>query len=176
MGAIAAYHVPLGGHSLGWNPLVTCFLHGARRSMVPLQTLRCFCLSCAHHDFTLDRHLTVWQRGHCHSQSISMQLEYLNGNVTRLRTLVPRGNETLGLVPYFLHPCERLALTYKKLTLLVMDVLLSFLFSTSPCPWRLAIPLDWFHTCFKTRSRRSVPKAFRRSVSFPRGTRVTYIT
>ncbi len=34
--------------------------------------------------------------------------------------------------------------------LFVLDALLSVLVSTSPCLWRLAAPLDWFHTCFKS--------------------------
>ncbi len=81
--AIAAYHVPLGGQSLGVLPVVqvSFVVFEARRSMVPLQTPRCICLSCARHDFTLDRHLSVWWRGHSRSQSAPMQLEFPKGNV-----------------------------------------------------------------------------------------------
>ncbi len=38
---------------------------------------------------------------------------------------------------------------------------------TSPHSWHLASLLDWFHTCFRMWSRRGIPKAFWRSISFP---------
>ncbi len=82
--AIAAYHVPLGAQSLGVLPVVqvSFVVFEARRSMVPLQTLRCICLSCARHDFKLDRHfvsMVAW--AFTFPKRFRRQLEFPKGNV-----------------------------------------------------------------------------------------------
>ncbi len=57
----------------------------ARRSVVPLQTFRCICLSCARRHFTLDRHLSVWWCGYCHSQRVHRRRSISEGERPRLR-------------------------------------------------------------------------------------------
>ncbi len=92
-------------------------------------------------------------------------------------TMVPRGNETLRRMPYFLHPCERLASTSQKLTLLVFGwaFKLSGLYVTPPVTFRHSVGLiTYMFQSVGTQGRS--PKRFRRSVSFPRGTMVTYVT
>ncbi len=127
MAAIAAYHVPLGGQSLGVLPFGTSFFrctcgqekYGSRLSGASVA-------SCASRDFTLDRR---------RSQSVIDAARVPKGNVPGY--VCNHGslrNETLNCMPYFLHPCERLASTFEKLTLLVPDALLSSLVSTSLCP------------------------------------------
>ncbi len=134
--------------------------------MVLLQTFKCICLSCAHRDFTLDRHVSVWWHGQCCSQSVIDAARVLKVNV--LGYVCNHGsprNKTQRRMPYFLHPCERLASTFQNLTSLVPDALLSSLVSTSPRPLR------WTdNTCFRGWEHRSLQRLV------PRGTMVSYIT
>ncbi len=153
--------------------------------MVPLQIFRCICLKClqvhlsysARHDFTLGWHLLVWCHGQCLSQSVidAARVPKVNLPGYICNHGSPR-KETLRRMPYFLHPWERLASTFQKLTLLVPDALLSSLVSTSPQPWRFAISLYWLHRCFRAREHRGVPKASSTQRLVPLGTMVTYVT
>ncbi|KAL0154075.1 hypothetical protein M9458_050534 [Cirrhinus mrigala] len=59
---ISAYHAPLGGSSVGRNPLVTRFLHGVL--------------------FHTRQGFEVWWRGHLVPIAFLMQLEFLRGNVS----------------------------------------------------------------------------------------------
>ncbi|KAI2661423.1 Transposon Ty3-G Gag-Pol polyprotein [Labeo rohita] len=89
-------------------------------------------------------------------------------------TLVPRGNETPRLEASFLRPCERCFSL--KLPFILAHVLLCFLVcDVTPVTSRSSIGL--ISHVFRARSRwRRSHSVFRRGVSFPRGTRVTYVT
>ncbi len=83
-------------------------------------------------------------------------------------------NEIQRRMPYFLHPCERLASSFQKLLLLVPDALLSSLVSTSP---RVS-PFRWTdYTHFSERENPgALPKASLTQCIVPRGNMVTYVT
>ncbi len=82
-------------------------------------------------------------------------------------------------LPYFLHPCERHASTYQKLTLLVSYALLCSLVSTSPSTLRRNMTFRHSvglisHVIQSVGTKGRSQSVFRHSVSFPRGTMVPY--
>ncbi len=111
------------------------------------------------------------------SRSVSTQLEFLKGNVPgyvcnhgspRERDAASQGH-TSGIP-------TRAMLHSWKLKPAAPHVLLSFLVMTSPAPDVSPSIGLITHMIQSLISLKGVPVAFRRSVSFPRGTMVTYVT
>ncbi len=109
---------------------------------------------------TLGRDLSVWRRGH----------------------LVPLAFSDAARVPEaerleaILLASLREVASFLKLTPVPLHVLLCFLAATSPA--RDVSPIHWTdYTCIQSQSRwRRSPSVIGCSVSFPRRTRVTYVT
>ncbi|KAI2644945.1 ORF V: Enzymatic polyprotein [Labeo rohita] len=170
--AIAAYHAPLGGLSVGKDPLVSRFLRGALRlrppvrSRVPPWDLSLVLEALCRPPFEpieeiSDRHLTI-------------KTVFLIA-ITSLKRVGDL--QALSVAPSFLDFAPGLAKALLKLT----PVSNARVFIAS---WLVTSPADdvsLFHwtdyTCDSEHGHtEGVPLVFRRGVSFPRGTRVTYVT
>ncbi len=127
---------------------------------------------------TLGRDLSVWQRGSLIPQSVfRTQLEFLKRNVSgyvcnpsssRERDAASRGH-TSGIPVSGCFIPEADAGSTAHVFMLPGRL-------RHP-PWCLAHPLDRLHMCSERGHAGAFPKASSgRSVSFPRGTRVTYVT
>ncbi|KAL0150829.1 hypothetical protein M9458_053865 [Cirrhinus mrigala] len=187
--AISAYHAPLGGSSVGRNPLVTRFLRGELR---PRPLARCSFAKCVGFRMLRNVHpfdfkvlswtcatsgsfslalavlfhtrqgFEVWWHGHL------VPIAFFDAARVTYVTMVPRGNETLPLGPYFQHPCSA-CFSIKKLpaACTAHAFKLTGLYVTPPVTSRFSIGL-YAHVF------QSVVTL--EAVSFPRGTMVTYVT
>ncbi|KAI2655478.1 Transposon Ty3-G Gag-Pol polyprotein [Labeo rohita] len=150
--AISAYYAPLGGSSVGRNPLVTRFLRGALR---PRPLARCSLLS------------VVGMLFHSFESSDPPFLGLCSFTLGRD---LKSGNETLRLGPYFWHPCSA-CFSIQKLpaACTARAFKLPGLYVTPPVTSRFSIGL--LHTCFRAWSswRRSPSVSTQRLV--PSGNR-----
>ncbi len=127
---------------------------------------------------TLGRDLSVWQHGSLFPQSVSgrSSSSWRGTSQVTYVTLVPRGNETLRLGPYFGIPASGLlhSWSWRRFH---RTCFLCFLADYVTRPWCLAHPLDRLHMCSERGHAGAFPKASsgrRRLV--PSRTRVTYVT
>lgn len=126
------------------GPLCSHLLDFTTSTQGPLQALRCFYLSCAHHDFTLDKNLSALLSRYCHSQSVPTHFNFHRRGTSLgydCNHGFLRGNEALRCPAIFPGSLWGACFDISEAKLFVSDALLSS-WSLSRCPF-LTVPFHW---------------------------------